>query len=457
MKCSVISESWFKRRPRISIDLSGKKEGSVSSYTTSDKIEGTATIIADRDTPFDHIKITFEGTTRVYIERPASVPRGRYLAAWNTFLRLQHQPDTSLQPNERVFRKGQPVTIPFTFTIPDRLPLQSCEHPVDHGYVHQRHTRLPPTLEDTKAASSSKSTIDNLNPRMCRIEYFVKVAIQRHSVVEPLAARIRKVHLVPVYDEELPLVVCVDKRDYCWRKEVELRRGMLRDRMGRLQMVASQPGPILVTPGCRVSELVSSAATVHIRFDPVGDEPPPLLKCLRTKLKASTFYASYPWTNIPSYSTMSCPHIDAGLFERTIPVSSLCIASVEWEKQELDSSRNINDPTPVLCPRKPMIRDSAVYYTACLTVPITLPRNKMFIPTFHSCFISRTYALEIELFYNTTYASMPTAISLKVPLHITSSRRPENPKHDSFDLAISSLPGESAAQAPGLPMLPGYN
>lgn len=64
MKCNVISELWFTRRPRICIDLRGQKEGPVSSYTTSDKIEGTATIIADHDTKYDHIKITFEGATR---------------------------------------------------------------------------------------------------------------------------------------------------------------------------------------------------------------------------------------------------------------------------------------------------------------------------------------------------------------------------------------------------------
>ncbi|EIT73340.1 hypothetical protein Ao3042_10726 [Aspergillus oryzae 3.042] len=291
---------------------------------------------------------------------------------------MQHPLDTSLQPNERVLRKGQPVTIPFTFTIPDRLPPQSCEHPVDHDYVHKRHTRLPPTLEDSRITGK----------------------------VGPLAARVKKVHLVPVHDDGLPLVVCVDEKDYCWRKEIEFRRGMLRNSMGRLQMVASQPGPILVTLRCRASELVRSAVTAHIRFDPVGDEPPPVLKCLRTKLKASTFYASCPWTNIPSYSTMPRPCIHPGPFERTIPVSSLCVAN------------------------------SAIHYTACLIVPITLPRNRTLVPTFHSCFISRTYTLEIELLYHTTYVSMPTAIKLKVPLHIASSRRPDDPRHNSFDLAI---------------------
>ncbi|KAE8374592.1 hypothetical protein BDV26DRAFT_35343 [Aspergillus bertholletiae] len=451
MKRNIISESWFKRRPRISIDLNGQKEGSGSSYTTSDRIEGTATIIADRDTTFDNIKITFEGTTRVYIERPASCPRGRDLAVLHNFLRIQHPLDTALLPNERVFRKGQPVTIPFSFTIPDHLPSQSCEHPVDHDHVHQTHTRIPPTLKPSGIVSSDKSQINDLSPTMCRIDYFVKVTVQRESVVEPLAARIKKVHLVPVHDDELPLVVCVDRKDYCWWKEAEIRRGMLRDKVGVLQMVASQPGSMFVTPGCRASEVVSSVVTVHLRFDPVGDEPPPLLKCLRSKLKASTFYASSPWTNIPSDSTMPRPRIDPGLFERVIPVSSHCVASVKWTKHELDGGRHPNDPDTVLCPRGP--KNAAVYYTACLVVPITLPQNRTFVPTFNSCFISRTYTLEIELCYHTTYVSMPTAVKVKVPLHIASSRRP---KHDSFDLAISSLPKGLTAQEPVLSVIPEY-
>lgn len=52
----------FRRsRPRITIDLANQKPNLVNSYTTGDRIDGTATISVDHDIRFDDIDITFEG------------------------------------------------------------------------------------------------------------------------------------------------------------------------------------------------------------------------------------------------------------------------------------------------------------------------------------------------------------------------------------------------------------
>ena len=52
----------FRRsRPKISIDLANQKPNLVNSYTTGDRIDGTATISVDHDIRFDDIDITFEG------------------------------------------------------------------------------------------------------------------------------------------------------------------------------------------------------------------------------------------------------------------------------------------------------------------------------------------------------------------------------------------------------------
>lgn len=51
------------RNPRLKVEiaLNGQVKGLVPSYTTFDKIEGEVHIQAERDTPFDHVQITFEG------------------------------------------------------------------------------------------------------------------------------------------------------------------------------------------------------------------------------------------------------------------------------------------------------------------------------------------------------------------------------------------------------------
>lgn len=48
--------------PKVSIDLTGQQDGFVCSYSTWDRIEGTAIVEVDHDTWFDDIEIVFEGT-----------------------------------------------------------------------------------------------------------------------------------------------------------------------------------------------------------------------------------------------------------------------------------------------------------------------------------------------------------------------------------------------------------
>ncbi|KAF9641047.1 putative arrestin domain-containing protein [Lasiodiplodia theobromae] len=54
------------------------------------------------------------------------------------------------------------------------------------------------------------------------------------------------------------------------------------------------------------------------------------------------------------------------------------------------------------------------YYTTDLVVPIQLPPDKAFVPTFHSCFISRTYRLCISLSLSAT-----ASLTVKVPIQVT--------------------------------------
>ncbi|GAB1203599.1 hypothetical protein APSETT445_002235 [Aspergillus pseudonomiae] len=78
------------------------------------------------------------------------------------------------------------------------------------------------------------------------------------------------------------------------------------------------------------------------------------------------------------------------------------------------------EPSPTTSPTE----DRGTYYTAAVIVPITLPQTKAFVPTFHSCLISRTYALDLNLCYHTPNASLLTSrISLRLPIQITSLPR----------------------------------
>ncbi|KAI7633257.1 hypothetical protein KC322_g22427, partial [Hortaea werneckii] len=65
------------------------------------------------------------------------------------------------------------------------------------------------------------------------------------------------------------------------------------------------------------------------------------------------------------------------------------------------------------------------YYTARLLVPITLPNHKAFVPTFHSCLVSRQYALKLDLSISGTGGIAPS-LDLKLPIQISQAGRQDN-------------------------------
>ena len=164
-------------------------------------------------------------------------------------------------------------------------------------------------------------------------------------------------------------------------------------------------------------------ATLNLRFDPYSaTAKPPKLQCLVSKLKVSTFYSSVPLTTFPMKATQFQFDAQRGAFLTFVSLANRCIEQAKW---------TMNKPSPR--------RDSAVsvgsaassgssnsiapspdadlmlpYYTAQVLVPISLPTKKTFVPTFHTCLISRVYTLDLAV----SAHSAPT-IHLKLPLEIT--------------------------------------
>ncbi|KAJ9359063.1 hypothetical protein C8Q69DRAFT_477679 [Paecilomyces variotii] len=82
---------------------------------------------------------------------------------------------------------------------------------------------------------------------------------------------------------------------------------------------------------------------------------------------------------------------------------------------------------------------SKTFYTASILVPITLPKSKSFVPTFHSCLISRTYALDLCVSYYTPNANLiAPSSSLRVPIQITCERRDRSIGQDDTEAEVDA-------------------
>jgi len=363
------------------------------------------------------------------------------------FLKLRQPIEETAYPTPRLLEPGRSYTFPFTFVIPEQLLPQVCTHTRSNHQIHRFHTMLPPTLGDPMLAGNGKTLLDDMAPYMSRISYMIRTAVVKrswadHRQVKVLANFAKKVRIIPTVDEEPPINT-VDHPYYCTRKEKSVKRGFLRGKLGQLVASSSQPKPIrLSPPNCESHDTISTVTTVQLRFDPVGKEQPPQLGSMASKLKVSTFYSVTPWQDFPCQSsTMPFSQAGRALFTESVPLSTMCVASAQWQKHSVRSDTNRCDS---LNSSSISLEDSTgpsasfsgdTYYTASVVIPITLPKSKAFVPTFHSCLMSRTYSLDLSLTYHTPGTNVLTpTVHLRLPIQITTQ-----PKYDSLKSAIEGV------------------
>ncbi|KAH9826280.1 Arrestin (or S-antigen), N-terminal domain, partial [Teratosphaeria destructans] len=383
----------------IRINLASRKR----TWTTHDRIEGTVAITPPTDTRFDEIDIEFVGTSRTYIERltTAAAVSGRS-QAFHQFLKLQQPGLSARYPEDGVLRAAQTYELPFVFVIPPQLLPRVCRHKVASEAVREAHLCLPPTLGD-KDAAHAKDTLDDMAPDMASVRYGIFCSISRvkaHDGDEPsrvtLASKARKLRVIPATSELPPLDVGGVGSDYVLHREKNVRKGMLKGKLGVLTMEAAQPQPLhmrLSDPDSRPSTM----ATVMLRFDPSEPcSPPPRLSTLSSKLKVCTFFASSARHAFPCKET-SVLDMSQGCHTESLPLSSRCVANVEWTAcdpakphtiERRDSACSTTTSTSLHAGEVPAPSPAykgTTYYSARLLIPLSLPTHKAFVPTFHSC------------------------------------------------------------------------
>ncbi|KAF1944708.1 arrestin [Clathrospora elynae] len=427
-------------QPAIDINLDDSNEQRqkfVTSYSSMDSIEGTVTITAAHDTSFEDIDIAFIGTSQTIVDRMTTTPTmtGR-TEANHRFLTLRQPINEAHFPSTRVFKAGRSYKFPFTFTIPSQLLPKACAHNVVADHIRDTHLSLPPSLGDPDLAGFGGTLLDDMAPDMSKIIYGIKVRIAHTRGIEGivvLAEKLKKVRVKPAFLEQPPL--SIDHNDeYRARQEKTIKKGLFKGKLGTLTARTTQPQH-LVLPGARSidAKSITTMAKLVLRFDPTDEiNAPPKLGSLATKMKVSTYYASAPRQNLPIRSNFGFD-LSQGVYTESIPLSSLCIASAHWEKHNATSNYSATDS---LVRRDSGISDCSAasdaeeafaagilpaskdykqgtFYAAQILVPITLPMNKNFIPTFHSCLISRTYTFALQFSVHGG-----ARMQLKVPIQI---------------------------------------
>ncbi|KAF4556083.1 Hypothetical protein D9617_1g079580 [Elsinoe fawcettii] len=417
-------------RPQIRIAIDGAEDSWVMTYSTLDRIEGKVFITCPVKTNIESLSIDFVGTTKTFVEKlsTATAISGR-TEAMHQFLKLsQPIPETSW-PTGRVLEANRPYEFKFLFVVPQQLLPRICRHNVTSNTVQQDHLKLPPSLGDRAISGRGRTLLDDVSPDMSRITYAITVNVLESDINNMLApiTKAKKVRILPAFDEQPPLTVEGPNSDYKLRAEKDIRKNIFKSKQGSLVVEAAQPRALRV-PSYKSEEasIESTVATVNLRFDPADEKArPPKLGNLSSKLKITTFFSSSARCRVPSKYDMQWD-FGQGMHSESIGLASRNVSNADWvyhndtSRPGSPSRRNSTTSASSLAGDVPEASSryrGTGFYTAKVLVPISLPANKAWIPTFHSCLVSRVYTLYMHL--NVTSGTIG-GIDLKVPVQISS-------------------------------------
>lgn len=389
----------LRKNRDIDIVLEGG-ESFVHSYTTHDEIKGDVVLKFERDTAIDDLVITFEGLTQTYVEKVATTaPTTGRTTGRHTFLKLLQPVDVECLPENRIAKAGETYPVPFQFVVPDRLLPYCCSHKVDNEEVKFAHLHLPPSLGGAMPTGEGQPLLDDLSPDMSKITYSIRARLAKRSPAGrqiDIVDKAKNVRIVPAREEQPPIHVEDDNRDFTMRKEKSVRKGLFKigKKVGRLTAEAAQPNSFrLPPPKKQTQEPVSTVATINLRFDPQHtDDQPPQLGSIVSKLRAYTFFGAAPYKMMPFAKDMDNWSTLHGMYPETVELSTRSLTTPSWTRQEPNSSTPIS---PVVLARRPSTfsTDSTVsipepsasyagshFFTTSLVLPLALPKHKTFVP-----------------------------------------------------------------------------
>lgn len=378
-------------------------------------------------------------THQGFTDRMGATPYTQAIKATHTFLKLVQPIPTATLMQINDIQANETRLVPFTFIVPGHALPTICRHHTESPAVRDAHLQLPPSLGAGSEVPSEEdgtgiTKLEDYCPNMVTISYFIRVKLHKANGVDDegrartrlVAEETRKLRVIPATAEQPPINIQGQEEEYCLRRVKAIKRGMFKPSSGHFIMESTQPSPLRLpapTLSCanlNMESLVHTVGTVTLRFDPDNvNDAPPKLAMLNSKLKILTFYQSTPLEDWPKRTTLMHDsrrqvNID------TVGLSSRNMGSVQWRRYD-SSTGPPNYPIPA--PPSHNMNPNKPYYLAQLLVPLTLPPNKHFVPTFHSCLVSRIYSLELTQEFKATGNNLNQSCTLRVPVQILSEPR----------------------------------
>ena len=256
---------------------------------------------------------------------------------------------------------------------------------------------------------------DDMAPNITQINYnieasFIQVPSARGSSRKVLEA-VETIKISGSAIEDPPLNITREDECYKLEKTKNIRKSLLSRPLGKMTAVATQASAFrLHSHG---HDAAPAEATISLAFKRLASgEAPPDLVDVSAKIRAYTWYSGRPMEKLPNFG------YGRGAFSTTAALVTQLVTHDPWvpESKTLEDSGD-KKLTP---------------YTKTFNVLFDLPTSsKTFLPTFHTCLISRTYTIQLKLKFANT------SISLAIPVQVLAEGVSEQPEVDevlpSFD------------------------
>ncbi|OAA68831.1 arrestin [Cordyceps fumosorosea ARSEF 2679] len=408
-------------------------------YTSGSVIAGRAIIKTVRDIAFDHFDIVFTGIAATRLDFVQQYPSHSF----RPFLKMRMPISEEDVPEDRVFRAAHTYTIPFHFVVPHQLPMGACKHQCEVGPVLDHHLRLPPTIGFWGA--------DDQAPEMAQIEYAVKARAVKQQLGGVPASKVMEgqhvVKVLPASPEDAPLDITFRDERYTMAKTKTIRKNLFSAKTGKLTATSIQPEAVMFSADGRNAS--TSTAHIDLEFVPDSvDTAPPKINSISAKLLSTTFFGAAPVNYMPNLGPRTAYHGNPCLnYTTTNNILNMPVEKVSWLQEKVEAGRRDSGySSSHLSPDSDAMTKgngnkkaaSPIKHVATLDVPFTVTNTnrKIFLPTFHSCLISRTYVLQLCLSVGPTNTTMTLSVPVQVGVE-TIHDDPQGGELPSFETVMA--------------------
>ncbi|KAK7428458.1 hypothetical protein QQZ08_005077 [Neonectria magnoliae] len=383
-------------------------------YGTDSQVSGDLVVNTSRDVPFDGIQIVFAGKSKVCSQDIAVASETTH-----HFLDLEMPIPTSTYPVPKVFTSGNTFSIPFKFIIPKHLTLAACSHAVESDTVRELHTLLPPTMGDWEK--------DDMSFKMVSIGYAINATVLRRSTSGNPTVRTletsKVVRLLTSGPEDPPLSITNFDKLYTLEQSKTIYKRLSSQILGQIKAVATQAAVVRLDSVGR--SLNESSVQVSLTFEPSAIYViPPIISSASMSVKANTWFKTQPTERLPNVGD------GQRAYSQTIRLRTRFSHSEPWTQHVDVGGHSYSEG----------MRASPIFHTTTLHLPFDLPTSdKTFLPTFHTCLLSRTYSVNLSLGVGNV------TVDLVVPLQIFVDTSNEPAASNEVPLGEEELPDFDAA------------